>query len=71
VLCGTISGGPCARANAAAVVQPSFTDTGRAPDTGYSYVVESIGSGGARSAPSNEVFGPDGARAGVRDGEQS
>jgi chitodextrinase len=55
VLRGTVSGGPYARANAAAVVQPSFTDTGRAPDTGYFYVVESIGGGGARSAPSDEV----------------
>jgi poly(3-hydroxybutyrate) depolymerase/chitodextrinase len=55
VLRGTASGGPYARANTAAVMQPSFTDTGRAPDTSYFYVVESIGDGGARSAPSDEV----------------
>src|SRR4051794_4206551 len=47
VLRGMISGGPYTRANSAVVMQPSFTDTGRAPDMSYFYAVESIGSGGA------------------------
>ena len=44
------------RANSTAVMQPSFTDTGRAPDTSYTYMVVSIGSGGARSVPSNGLI---------------
>jgi chitodextrinase len=55
VLRGTAPGGPYMRASSTPVMQPSFTDTGRAPDMSYTYVVVSIGSGGARSVPSNEV----------------